>query len=578
MSKVKKRSVARSQAEPPIIDLCSPPTKEEKTLKQAPLFGQRPPKEVQPNPAKRRKTIKSEQPKTPRTRAAGKENAEIAVEVPVKYANFDHAPLATASCCFDETTISVSKDWTVPLLAKKTNWVAKSKWRWSELNYNEDVVEEPSVSFENAGERSRKLEEQLWSEKFVEDNFFCPDGAGRIEVKRVLGLWHKRLSKEEKSSTKTTTKKKRRKVKDLSESEEEYDSDGDDYNPEDDGEGTRIENPIFIWGAGQYKETMVYSLAQELDFKVLEIHPGDKRDGESLKKRIQAAATSHRLDVQGLSNFFSNPGKQPAKKKHTIILISNADIIFSMDRDFATAVQTVLQDIRVPVVITGDVEPDFSFDDHVKALRVEVGNIANIDRKLIQKLAARYGGMSIRKEDARRLLPTLHESAEKLVNWLQFACGAEGPMPLPKLQIENTASDDATIGWELEPTLPLNYDFHEWAQEKRRRYAEMRPRHYGELRSGPVTVQPPRRSMSNLEERQVLVGIQLALQYLGGTKDLSTDLIPWLCTIDKEWGERMAGNRRAQHYFNRVDERTGKSIDCNGQLALLLGAFRFLNL
>ncbi|EPX75200.1 DNA replication factor C complex subunit Elg1 [Schizosaccharomyces octosporus yFS286] len=106
------------------------------------------------------------------------------------------------------------------------------------------------------------------------------------------------------------------------------------------------------------KTASIYGICHELNFQIVEIHPGMRRSGRELLERIGELTQSH---VVGRS--------KERESSNTLILLEEVDIIFQEDRGFWQAVTALIEKSKRPVAMTCN-QTDFlpsSFlqEDHI---------------------------------------------------------------------------------------------------------------------------------------------------------------------------------------------------------------------
>lgn len=105
---------------------------------------------------------------------------------------------------------------------------------------------------------------------------------------------------------------------------------------------------IVIYGPiGTGKTSSVYALANDLNFRVIEINAGLKRTGKKMLQELQEATQSHRIKkVQDVEDH------EPENQK-TVILIEDADVVFEdLDDGFVASLQTLVNVSKRPVILT----------------------------------------------------------------------------------------------------------------------------------------------------------------------------------------------------------------------------------
>lgn len=118
-------------------------------------------------------------------------------------------------------------------------------------------------------------------------------------------------------------------------------------------------NYIVLCGAQSTgKSSSVYALANDLNYKVIEINAGSKRTGKKLLQDLQEATQSHRINKNKL--FSSNEEQKSCSQdtnvaEKTLILIEDADIVFEdIDDGFVNSLQQLINISKRPVIMTSN--------------------------------------------------------------------------------------------------------------------------------------------------------------------------------------------------------------------------------
>ncbi|XP_070491794.1 ATPase family AAA domain-containing protein 5-like [Chironomus tepperi] len=104
---------------------------------------------------------------------------------------------------------------------------------------------------------------------------------------------------------------------------------------------------------GSGKTSSVYALANDLNYEVIEINAGSKRNGKKILQDLLEATQSHRVeknlmdDESSLDNFQSD-----VVDKKTIILIEDAELMFENDDGFISSIQQLINISKRPVILT----------------------------------------------------------------------------------------------------------------------------------------------------------------------------------------------------------------------------------
>ncbi|KAK5085234.1 hypothetical protein LTR05_004515 [Lithohypha guttulata] len=165
----------------------------------------------------------------------------------------------------------------------------------------------------------------------------------------------------------------------------------DDFIVDDEDEDIKkVKNAILIVGPnGCGKTASVYAVAKQLGFEVFEIHAGMKRSQKDIFDRVGDMAQNHMvqgghnasrdssvlpdLDMSssqedhnqpGVAAFFAGANKKPKtdsrssapmpakEQKQSLILFEEVDQIFEEDRGYWSAVQSLIENSKRPVILT----------------------------------------------------------------------------------------------------------------------------------------------------------------------------------------------------------------------------------
>lgn len=115
-----------------------------------------------------------------------------------------------------------------------------------------------------------------------------------------------------------------------------------------------LNNCVVLSGKnGSGKTSSVYALANDLNYEVIEINAGSKRNGKKILQDLLEATQSHRVeknlmdDESSLDNFQSD-----VVDKKTIILIEDAELTFENDDGFISSIQQLINISKRPVILT----------------------------------------------------------------------------------------------------------------------------------------------------------------------------------------------------------------------------------
>ncbi|CAJ0960699.1 unnamed protein product, partial [Mesorhabditis belari] len=567
MGKVRKRCLQNSNGGADVIEISN----EEAFTRKTKLLHFFNPKSIQVKKAK----VEEEQ-------AENCQHESIAMKTtkasPMKAMTFkfasldvDFAPYSSYGSLSYNTMSTEEPTWEINFRKEPIIHTSSSS-KWSDLSFDEQPLNEPDQKIEvlkakrKKQKQSQSLEPLPWSQQL--DLLDCPlwqDDSHLVQARKILLQWRKRLDKEQNEPVVASKSKKKQKRLKQSSDDEDCESD-EEYNP--DGEYNSIENPVLFYGPSTSKELSIYRLAEQCRFKILELHTGDKRDGDSLRKRIEAAATSHRVNLteKSLNNFFAqrtNSGADEKKTKgdreHTLILVSNIDISFQVDYNFITSLTAVLENVHVPVFVTcKDEIKSGPLIDLPNLLQIQIPTVDD-SPEILEKLAAN-SNFKLSQADFSKLSTFFNNDLHKSANWLQFSCATHGKVSLP-IDLRNKFDDPFRthlkgVDQELVPSW-IHKDHHEEKFEKRSRY----PQIFETLK--PTTGEETKwRMISKFVE---------SLDYMEGRKDLCTDVLPMLQVMNVSYRSQITG-RRSLHYFSQT-QGNSSVIDRNGQLLPLLAQF-----
>ncbi|KAG4074027.1 hypothetical protein HA402_014232 [Bradysia odoriphaga] len=115
--------------------------------------------------------------------------------------------------------------------------------------------------------------------------------------------------------------------------------------------------------SGCGKTMFVYALADEMNFKVLEINAGAKRSGKKVLKKLQEATQSHHVNnnqcSQGdrgrntKSKYSQSEDSEDvsASQKLSLILIEDAEVVFEEDIGFVESINQLVTTTKRPVIL-----------------------------------------------------------------------------------------------------------------------------------------------------------------------------------------------------------------------------------
>lgn len=106
------------------------------------------------------------------------------------------------------------------------------------------------------------------------------------------------------------------------------------------------------------KTMFVYALANEMNFKVLEINAGAKRSGKRVLKKLQEATQSHHVNNNQCSQGdrtkngkWEDSEESGGTQKQSLILIEDAEIVFEEDIGFVESINQLITTTKRPVIL-----------------------------------------------------------------------------------------------------------------------------------------------------------------------------------------------------------------------------------
>ncbi|WBW71933.1 DNA replication factor C complex subunit Elg1 [Schizosaccharomyces osmophilus] len=260
----------------------------------------------------------------------------------------------------DSSVIETPKQEIIQTTMEKLHCFASESLGFTPLPFVEKVIS--NISSKELLSANNNLKNYLWTVKYSpknsSDSCASPDCISKIED----WLRSCKLSKpaapahiNEKSATisRSSTTQSRTSEKSsndsLSESEFEPDIITDDEENSTSTSRKKLKlsvsqcpNWMVVVGPnGIGKTASIYGICHELNFQIVEIHPGMRRSGRELLERIGELTQSH---VVGRS--------KEKESSNTLILLEEVDIIFQEDRGFWQAVTALIEKSKRPVAMT----------------------------------------------------------------------------------------------------------------------------------------------------------------------------------------------------------------------------------
>lgn len=125
-----------------------------------------------------------------------------------------------------------------------------------------------------------------------------------------------------------------------------------------------LNKAIVLTGPSGCGKTMfVYALANEMNFKVLEINAGAKRTGKKVLQKLQEATQSHHVNsnpciqtdrsknVKSKSHQSEDSEDSGGSQKLSLILIEDAEVVFEQDLGFIESINQLVTTTKRPVIL-----------------------------------------------------------------------------------------------------------------------------------------------------------------------------------------------------------------------------------
>uniref|UniRef100_A0A0K8SFU5 AAA+ ATPase domain-containing protein n=1 Tax=Lygus hesperus TaxID=30085 RepID=A0A0K8SFU5_LYGHE len=150
----------------------------------------------------------------------------------------------------------------------------------------------------------------------------------------------------------------------------------------------RFKRAALITGpSGIGKTAIVYAVATELGYEVLELNASANRSGKRILHEFSEALQSHKVEANHIRDLVGKKGSKkmkdvPKLPKHSLILIEDADLVFSDNDDgFLSTAATLAASSKRPVVFIANergckhllskIAPHLEIDLHFSSLRHE---------------------------------------------------------------------------------------------------------------------------------------------------------------------------------------------------------------
>lgn len=136
----------------------------------------------------------------------------------------------------------------------------------------------------------------------------------------------------------------------------------DDFNTNSNSGMSSMNKAIVLSGPpGCGKTSFVYALANEMNFKVLEINAGARRTGKKVLKKLQEATQSHHVNNNQCSQNdrtknvkskqWEDSEESSASQKLSLILIEDAEVVFEEDFGFVESINQLVTTTKRPVIL-----------------------------------------------------------------------------------------------------------------------------------------------------------------------------------------------------------------------------------
>ncbi|PIC47384.1 hypothetical protein B9Z55_006762 [Caenorhabditis nigoni] len=382
-----------------------------------------------------------------------------------------------------------------------------------------------------------------------------------------LKRWKKRVRKEwerELASKKQKQKnegRRGRKRKDSEDSGDEYELDARDDD---------LENPLVLIGpTGVGKTALIRALAKQSNMRIISIGPDEERSGAEIKKKLQEAIRSHRVDQQPdrrISMFYKtvtdssfNPkNATPKEFVQSLVVFEHVDVFFEkLDRYGTNGLLEIVNDSAVPVIFT--CENDWprktaQVELRRRYLEVRMGRNEVKIQKYVQKLIYSCRNVFIDDSTIQKLSTSVNHDLQSLIRQAHlFSLVPTLPFPITSRFLTST-------GFEQDWERPRE------ALSKKEERLEEAIEQYGDvLPDGIVKILHPKiEKLWNADGRKLarkqsecLEHVQNAFEALHGRysrKSLVQDVLPLLVPIDRIERQKRAVSRRHLHRFKVLSD------------------------
>ncbi|ULU07553.1 hypothetical protein L3Y34_018934 [Caenorhabditis briggsae] len=382
-----------------------------------------------------------------------------------------------------------------------------------------------------------------------------------------LKRWKKRVRKEWERELATKKQKQKhegrrgRKRKDSEDSGDEFELDARDDD---------LENPLVLIGpTGVGKTALIRALAKQSNMRIISIGPDEERSGAEIKKKLQEAIRSHRVDQQPdrrISMFYKtvtdssfNPkNSTPKEFVQSLVVFEHVDVFFEkLDRYGPNGLLEIVNDSSVPVIFT--CENDWPRKTAQVELRrrffeVRMGRNEVKIQKYVQKLIYSCRNVFLDDSTIQKLSTSVNHDLQSLIRQAHlFSLVPTLPFPITSRFLTSTGFEQ---DWER-PREALS--------KKDERLEEAIEQHGDVLPDGIVKIHHPKKEKlwdadgRKLARKQseCLESVQNAFEALHGRysrKSLVQDVLPLLVPIDRVERQKRAVSRRHLHRFKVLSD------------------------
>ncbi|CAK8694895.1 unnamed protein product [Clavelina lepadiformis] len=315
-----------------------------------------------------------------------------------------------------------------------------------------------------------KISEPLWIEKYQPSK--CSEILGNEGTAKVLvswlHQWKKKVENEQTLEQEVNNKAKKSRKKDHDNDDDFIPSKELYYKDDDDDDDTSLCTTAVITGpVGCGKTAAVYALAREVGLKVLEINASNLRNNRAVLSRVQEATQSHLVasssscilsctaqanickqkDVsavavkrpsgssltklftpKSLSNISSKKNKLSDNAKQdeasrsdqmSLILFDEVEAVMEADRNFWSAVQSLMHSSKRPIIITSNT--DFTLRHlHKGYQKIQFKSPSQESLSSYLQEVASKENVSVKKADCSSLVSLCGRDIRKGIMTLEF--------------------------------------------------------------------------------------------------------------------------------------------------------------